>query len=207
MAAPARRDKPVDLYHTAIPGGTNEDSGITIKGGRATWYEPSKIPPRRTRAMNEAGVRFGGALDRMSKAETSDDGRTLTVGSTKVAASDVAMMASLQASDVSAMFELNDLSIWAYLKEWTLERPVYALGDDGQPLRDATGKPMPPTGYEPMPIPETADEYLDFPVETYEALQKAAAAIYAEVKKQGGNQRFTVDAADDPASPTRASAG
>jgi len=83
----------------------------------------------------------------------------------------------LSMDETRQLFELNDITAFAHLKSWTLRR-----------------------GGEIAPLPKTIDELQDLPKDVYEALLTASAKIAA---KRIEND-FSVDAVEDPDSPTGA---
>lgn len=194
-------DKPSNMYHTAIPGGIAADGAI-IKAGSAAWWKPEELPPRKKRPLDVAGVQYSGALDRAAKAQPAKvDGEGIPdveFGGKKIDGESLAIMAAIADDDIATIFELNDMSAWAYLKSWTLQRertiPGRVEGETTYPEQKVL---------EPYPLPETPDDLLDLPRATYDALLAASAKIYAEAR--AAENGFGVDSAPNPASPIAAS--
>ncbi|MGE0399945.1 MAG: hypothetical protein AB7T06_24735 [Kofleriaceae bacterium] len=223
MAAPKRGDKPSNLYATRVPGGTDE-SGRKFIAGTAKWWRPDELPPRRKRQLDVIGTQFGGALQRAvehdrqraqaeierratlspearAAAENAQTGTGTIVASSGAAVTDaeLAIIASIDPDDVSAMFELNDTAAWAYLREWTVQVEITVQEGEGTVTRR-----------EPAPLPADVSELLDLPREIYDALLEASGKIYAEQKaaeNAGTAAGFTAASVANPASPTGGSAG
>lgn len=88
-----------------------------------------------------------------------------------------ALPVGLSIEETRQLFELNDLAAFTYLKSWTLRR-----------------------GGEIAPLPKTASELQDLPTPLYNALLAAAAKI----KTDADASDFSIDAVENPTSPTGA---
>lgn len=139
---------------------------IDIPGGTATIYTVDELTPRRQRAMQVISLMAGSALKKFRAAKTltmpdgtvkNADGTTAapTVEEKEEAAIDQLANANLTEAEATVFFKIQDASIYAHLKDWT--------------LTDGNGAPL--------PRPETVDAVQDIPGPVYDALSAEINAL------------------------------
>jgi len=184
------KTKQPPLYRTPIPGGS------------ATWFKKSELPVIRQRELDIIGTRLAPVFKKIALTDMaaslvkSPAAATVAVetapatesdsvydGSAIIGDSGITLDEAMELSgvltdeDARLLYRLNDLCIWAYLKDWTLKK-------DGQP----------------RPLPTDVDEVLELEPKLYDALQKHAAKLY---NMQDPGSAFEVDpGVENPASPT-----
>lgn len=172
-----------NIFMTDIRGGTNEDTGISLTPGTVKWFEPAKLPPRRSRVLNAWEQTLALTFSRVASSAPQATG-TVELGGQEFEQSTLNVMSGLSQADIETVLDFNEASVIAYLKSWTLRRIV-----DGVE--------------QPEPVPATRDALLDLPPATYEDLLAGVAKIIqANRQYQAG---FTAEAAGDATSPTVAS--
>lgn len=172
-----KKANPASLYRIAVPGGS------------ATFWKKEELPPRKSREVNILSTILAptfkkiAAID-MASAEAEQSEASAEIGSQIIGDSGLtldeglSLTSRLDREETRLLFELNDVVAWAYLKDWTVK-----------------------VGSERRPLPETAEDFLDLPTPLYEAISKHAAKLY-NLKT---DDKFSVDAVEDPNSPTGAS--
>jgi hypothetical protein len=152
---------------------------VQIPGGTAVLCtKSSELTARKRRPIELLGTRIGRKVEQVATAT-----RLICEGDVVLDQSDVKDEASgelkfpggdveVSTRELALIMDLNDAIALSLLKAWTLDRP----------------------------LPANVDEYLDLPVEVFDALRKEAAVINAEMQTAGDG--FSPDAVEDPASPT-----
>ena len=147
------------------PGPKTEDltRSVLPTGGSVQWWKRSELTPRKERPMSILNAhlmpKYKQAVDATGK--NPDDLGPLDVG--------------LSREDLDEVYELQELTVLAYLKSWTLKD---------------------------IPLPQNRDELLEIPLPIYDALIEHASKIQAV----NLSDAFSVDAVEDPESPTGDSA-
>ncbi len=165
--------------NTPTPAPTPPSYDTEIPGGRAVWYKPAELPPRRKRELDVAGTLYAPAINRGIDALDDDDREGSIAGLSDAGKIRLASGMATSDSDVRQMFAMNEVVAWAYLKSWTLTDP----------------------------LPTSADAILDLARPLYDALLDASAAIEGYARRIEAGQSFEIDpGVEDPASPTGVSA-
>jgi hypothetical protein len=171
---------------STIPKGQPEKlpHRIPVPGGQATFFTKAELPPRRQRELNIYGTALAPAFARVQHAKSITIAGEQADGepSAEEALANLDTVADLSTDEVRMMLELDDVSVWAYLKAWT--------------LTDTNGNPR--------PLPASPDDILDLERPLYDALTAHARKLYRENDMGAG---FTVDSVEDPTSPTGDSEG
>jgi hypothetical protein len=144
-----------------------------VPGGTVTVHEMGELSPRARRRIKPYAIALSDRMQQLAKASS------ITVDG-KVAASSAlpGPSTSMSLAEAELFTDMQDQTIIALLKSWTL----------------------------PHPLPTTLDELLDVDDTTgqaglYDALAEAVAKVSADAVIAAG---FTLDSIEDPASPTGA---
>jgi hypothetical protein len=153
---------------------------VTIPGGTAELLDASELTPRRQRAVQVIALMAGPALKKINNAAK----LTLPDGTVKENPDALDGMPDVELTEAEAelFFKIQDASIYANLKSWTLTNP------DGTP----------------MARPETVDAVQDIPGPVYDAISAAinAPAAAGDVTAGATASFEPTDASvADPASP------
>jgi hypothetical protein len=140
----------------------------SIPGGKATWYRENEVPIWKDREISVIQIQLDRQkLNRLVRAEVMDPetGDIIEADGT-----------ALQLSETEArlLFSLDEYTIWAYLKSWTLD----------------------------FPLPTTVDEIMHLDRPLFDALSKHASKLFAE--RNVSIDAFGPDGAGDEESPTGA---
>jgi hypothetical protein len=138
-----------------------------IPGGEATWWKPEELPTVKEREISILSMTINQVKMKalVSAREIKfDDGETVTAEQLQNAE-----LAVLTQEEARALLRLTDVSIWAYLKSWTLTEIVKSTDAEGNEV--ATRRPI--------PLPETADDVVYLPKNIYKALEEHANQIVA----------------------------
>jgi hypothetical protein len=137
-----------------------------IPGGQASWHRENEVPIWKDREISVIQIQLDRQrLNRMIRAEVMDpetgdiiesDGTPLT----------------LTEKEARLLFSLDEYAIWAYLKSWTLDRP----------------------------LPATVDEIMLLDRPLFDALSRHAQKLFAE--RNVSIESFSADGAGDEDSPT-----
>lgn len=192
MATPSKSTtnvtKALPMYKTPIPGGS------------ASWFKKSEVPVIRQRELDILGTRLAPVFKKIAMSDMADSmtksppeatvvdpDAPIALGDVVIGDSGVTLDEALELtgmltdSEVRMLYRLNDVSVWAYLKDWNLT---------------VDGK----KGSAPRPLPADPDEVLLLEPKLYDVLQKHAGKLYN--LKDPANA-FEVDpGVEDPASPT-----
>lgn len=130
---------------------------IDIPGGTAELWEPRELTPRRRKPSELLATMLGRTVGQLQVA-----GRLVCEG---LIAEDRTELLNedgspkfpgpdleLTRSQLALINELNDVGAWALLKSWTLD----------------------------LPLPATADDFLDIPADVYDAIRTAVAKVMTE---------------------------
>lgn len=145
-----------------------------VPGGMARWFAPGELTPRRSRDYELIAAEIAPLTQRAI------DARAITVAGGETRAFDgfTGPAVGLSRHELAAFLELTDAATIAYLKEWTLERP----------------------------LPETVDELLELPRPLYEALTRHGSKLMAAAPRPGFDSKALDDVDDlddaDPDLPT-----
>jgi len=151
---------------------------VPIPGGSAKLRNPSDLPERYRRPLKIITTALGG--ERLQQIMDAAEGPEESVN-------DVAEKIGLDEREIELLLRMTDASIYALLDSWTL----------------------------PLPIPTSVAAVQDMPGPVYDALSEQTAKHAAALMTGPGTEvtpagdvvdTFTVDAIEDPASPTGASA-
>lgn len=163
-APPRKRTSGPKTAHTK----TGEPIPLTtaIPGGMAKWFGPGELTPRRSRDYELISAEIAPLIQRAV------DARTITTddGQTHVFEGFDGPTIGLNRHELRAFLELTDAATVAYLKEWTLDRP----------------------------LPADVDELLELPRDLYEALTRHGSKLLAATRPGFGPEALDdVDDLDD----------
>lgn len=101
-----------------------------IPGGMAQWYAPGQLTPRRSREYELIAAEMSPLIERTV------DARSVSIDGQGGQTFDgfTGPPVGLSRAELRAFLELTEAATWAYLKGWTLDRPLPADADSLQDL-------------------------------------------------------------------------
>jgi hypothetical protein len=151
---------------------------ITVPGGEAVLCDSAgELSPRRRRPIELVASRIGKQVEAASvAARLLCDGDVIQDNSATLLADGTPAFTGpdvdLSERDLELFMRLNDAMAWAVLKSWTLD----------------------------LPLPACVADFMEIPIDVYDVIREKAAEINAKLTVEA--EGFTVDAVEDPASPT-----
>lgn len=151
---------------------------VAIPGGEAVMIsKSSELTARRRRPIEIVSSRIGKKVAEISNAARLICDGDVVLDQSKVLLEDGTPKftggdVQVTERELGLVMRLNDVIAFALLKSWTIDHP----------------------------FPTSPDEYADIPVDVYDALRVHAARLNAGLRDQ--QAAFTVDAVEDPGSPT-----
>lgn len=127
--------------------GTRVPLVCEIPGGQAHWYAPAELTPRRSQEYELIAAELSPVIEAVVEARSvaAPDGPATTFPGFDGAPK------RLTRAELRAFIEMTEAAAWAYLKDWTIDRP----------------------------LPDDPDAVKDLPRELYEALTRHGAKLMA----------------------------